>query len=221
MAVDAGGCRDPWKRGSTGRLRHLSCGPTEAAFVAEQDGRIRRGPKGWNITESTAEWLHAQDKFSRRQRRTRSPLAKNPCGWHGTRRRKGRNTLALVTAKRSQAKGKHRRAWSFLPANSLPQRCVLSYPASGQKLGKWKGPRRPPSRLHRRRYFLASELFLDHWIPGPWGKSFVALKGFHGQLDCLFELRVMASDNEIGPLRYNVVGIHSVIFHDPFAAIVG
>src|ERR1700674_4050748 len=30
----------------------------------------------------------------------------------------------------------------------------------------------------------------------------------------------MAGDDEVGPLRNNVVGIHAVVFHDPFAAVV-
>ena len=69
--------------------------------------------------------------------------------------------------------------------------------------------------------FPGCPLFLGDRILGARGKALVALEGFLGELDGFFELRVVASDDEIRPLRHNVVGIHSVIFHDPFAAIVG
>ena len=59
-----------------------------------------------------------------------------------------------------------------------------------------------------------------HRILWPWGEAFVVSQGFLGEFDGLFELRVMAADDEIRPLRNNVVGIHAVVFHDPFAAVV-
>ena len=67
---------------------------------------------------------------------------------------------------------------------------------------------------------LARSLFLHDRILGPRRKAFVIFEGFLGELDGSFELRVMTADDQVWPLRYNVVRIHAVVFHDPFAAIV-
>jgi len=68
--------------------------------------------------------------------------------------------------------------------------------------------------------FSARPLFFHYRILGPRGKAFVIFEGFLSELDGFFELRVMTADDEVRPLRYNVVRINAMIFHDPFAAIV-
>jgi len=118
MAVNGGGRRGLRKRGGCGGLRCLSLGTTAAAFVAEQNGRIRCGPKEWRNTEYPAEEFHLENEFFRSSRRTRSPLANSPVGGPG--REAGREqklglgdrkaVKVLVTAAVNEQEGKHRRA---------------------------------------------------------------------------------------------------------------
>ena len=49
----------------------------------------------------------------------------------------------------------------------------------------------------------------------------VIFKRFVGQFDGFFELRIVPADYQIGALGNNVVRIHTVIFHNPLAAVVG
>src|SRR5579883_1543242 len=48
----------------------------------------------------------------------------------------------------------------------------------------------------------------------------VGFQGFVCEFNGLFQLRVVALDHEVGPLRYDVVGIHAMLLDDPLAAII-
>src|SRR6266850_131006 len=63
-------------------------------------------------------------------------------------------------------------------------------------------------------------LLRRHGVLRPRRDGLVVLQRFLRQLNRLFELRVMAPDDEIGPLRYDIIGIDAVLFDDPLAAIV-
>src|SRR5260370_7745194 len=61
---------------------------------------------------------------------------------------------------------------------------------------------------------------LDDRIFRPWRKRFVIFQSFFCELDRLFELWIVAADDEVGALRHDVIGIDTVIFNDPFATVV-
>src|ERR1700689_4178742 len=79
---------------------------------------------------------------------------------------------------------------------------------------------RVPHRLAGER-FCARLLHLYFGILGSWRKPLVIFKGVVGQFDGFFELRIVSADHQIGALGHNVVGIDTVIFHNPLAAVVG
>src|SRR5258708_9041074 len=54
----------------------------------------------------------------------------------------------------------------------------------------------------------------------PWRKRFVIFQSFFRELDRLFELWIVAADDEVGALRHDVIGFDTVIFNDPFATFV-
>ena len=149
--------------------------------------------------------------------------SQNPCGWRGTRQRKGEDTLALVTAKRSiSGKASTAALRPFCQRIFFPLRRVSSHPASGQKFTRNERGQSLRGLFTFQRWFCLqlSRLFLGDRILGPRGKSFVILESFLGEFDGFFELRVVACDDEIRTLGDNIIGINAVIFHDPFAAIV-
>src|ERR1700676_4933065 len=67
----------------------------------------------------------------------------------------------------------------------------------------------------------ATGLGLGHGILWLWRDAFVALQGFVGEVDGFFELGVVAADDEVGALGDLEVGVDTVVFDDPFAAVVG
>src|SRR6202007_2723258 len=83
------------------------------------------------------------------------------------------------------------------------------------------GWRLTPAKISRWSLVANRLSFLYRRILGPRGNPLVILQRFVGQLDGLLELRVAAAHDQVGPLRHNIVGIHSVLLDDPFASIVG
>src|SRR5216684_5783530 len=158
-----------------------------------------------------------------------SSASQYPCGWPGARRRKGGETLALATQS-------GRRAQRQAPPRLTDSARDCSYPGDAFRATRLAvnnpGKNSPetkaaPAESGLLRVFEHDSVFsmrrlflLDHGILWPRRKTFVVFQCFLGQLNRFFELRIVAGDNEIRPLRHNEVRIDAVILHDPFAAIV-
>ncbi len=150
----------------------------------------------------------------------RTPLAKNPCGWSGTRRRKGRTILDKKAS--TAALDRISPGW-FLRRQSVPH-----HPASGQETQGVKEssagiPPRAQPRFERctsgtQKTAMKAQPAAPalHWevrvsdydslfkndtllpcdrILWPRGKSFVVLQCLLGQLDGFFELRVVTAND--------------------------
>src|SRR5258708_20391313 len=63
-------------------------------------------------------------------------------------------------------------------------------------------------------------LLRRHGVLRPRRNGLVVLQRFLRQLNRFFELRVMTPDDEIGPLRHDVIGIDAVLLDNPLSAIV-
>src|SRR5207245_8158801 len=64
-------------------------------------------------------------------------------------------------------------------------------------------------------------LFFDRGVLRPGRNPLVGFQSFFCQVDGFFQLRVVATHNEIGSLRDDIIRIHTMLLDDPFAAVVG
>src|ERR1700730_941330 len=61
---------------------------------------------------------------------------------------------------------------------------------------------------------------LGYRVLGSRRNAFVIFQGFVGQVDGLFQLGVVAADDQVWALLYFVVAVYTVVLDDPFASVV-